>query len=691
MDYLPDDDYDDTITELEEYEADDKESRKGSKMLPFYILSIIAKKPQGKKGYSRAQITEELEWRYGIKVDPNTVGRHLDDLMTFTRLDTDYGILKSEPGPFGKRTNYHLEGDAEGKRFTDGELATLISLVKFDRAIAGELSDTLVKKLEALGSHGFSSNIGLLDESERASDQDKVNLFQTVDKLRAAIRNRQMISFVYNEYGIDKKLHPVTGIVEFEPYHILPSHGRFYILGRVFGEDKLKHFRLDKIRELVLLRKSIGTLPMENIKEYIDAHPYMNEGHKASVSIKSGAEHIGEIIDEFGTGVKIEEYADEFNTEEQLYKISFRANEEDVFRWVLMRSDRFELLSPQALRARLRMLSADMRDRYLSTDSDFYFAEVDKIRRAGEHQALRREFSCPNIDLSARQEYHTLNVSRLCLKNNNVSDISFIRGYKCLYSFHTSGNPIKDFTPLTDMPRLQAMHIISTKLDNYDFIKDCKLLRKLTLGKNKVKNPEGLYTPLGLDYLVVYTDTDIDIERFKALNPRCEVLVGMHNVSNSKYYIDPTYPIDKHFCAMPYPKNLLYEIYGGHIKRFIRGEELIRFDKDAIESAKIRAICDASLAGIDKEKAEVITMLMQEDMDFRDAAKRLSVSIQSVIDTFEDATIELYHSQMRDIIRTYYTNQDLNLPLSELDAEAKKRIELRKKAREIKSMRRRYS
>ena len=81
------------------------------------------------------------------------------------------------------------------------------------------------------------------------SHTDNKQIMIVLDVLNDAIENNRKVSFIYNSYGTDFKLHPKRNepyIVN--PYQLVASNGWYYLIGNYDKYDNLSHYRIDKIR-----------------------------------------------------------------------------------------------------------------------------------------------------------------------------------------------------------------------------------------------------------------------------------------------------------------------------------------------------------------------------------------------------------------------------------------------------------
>lgn len=99
----------------------------------------------------------------------------------------------------------------------------------------------------------------------------------TIDVLENDISKKKKISFMYNSYDADKKLHPRREEeYTVNPYQIVATNGRYYLIYNYDKYDTLTNYRIDEITNIKILdevRKPIQDLQMIDITQinlYLD-------------------------------------------------------------------------------------------------------------------------------------------------------------------------------------------------------------------------------------------------------------------------------------------------------------------------------------------------------------------------------------------------------------------------------------
>ena len=195
------------------------------------------------------------------------------DLVECGYDNISYDDTKKRAGAGGETetlyTNWYYEHD-----FSDAELRLLIDGVIFSRNIPRRQAGELIGRVERLGSSFFADRTGNITAAERDLPENK-ELFLTIEVLDEAIEKKRKVSFMYNDFGVDKKMHPRCSggrpreyIVN--PYRIVAANGNYYLVCNYDKYDNLANYRIDMLAYRFYRQpKVILTLFIERLKYVI--------------------------------------------------------------------------------------------------------------------------------------------------------------------------------------------------------------------------------------------------------------------------------------------------------------------------------------------------------------------------------------------------------------------------------------
>ncbi|MDE6111562.1 MAG: WYL domain-containing protein [Eubacterium sp.] len=327
------------------------------KQIIINILDILKRYTDENHRLSQKEIAEILKNEYNMTVDRKSVKRNLSNLLEFG-YPIEYSesirmVPNKETGELEESymlSDFYLERD-----FSDAELRLLIDSLLFSKHIPYSQCKELIEKLEGLSNKYFESkvkHICTLPENKSANKQ----LFYTIDILDEAISKEKKVKFHYTEYGADKKLHNRTdssGKLKdyiINPYQIVATNGRYYLVCNNDKFDNLANYRVDRITDIQLLdefakpkRDVKGAENGFDLSRHMKEHIYMFSGNSLTVQFIAKKYIISDILDYFGEDVTFS------NETEDEITATVTVNEQDMRFWALLYALQIKVISPQSL------------------------------------------------------------------------------------------------------------------------------------------------------------------------------------------------------------------------------------------------------------------------------------------------------------------------------------------------------
>lgn len=315
-------------------------------LMVLYILKILKEYTDEEHRLSQEQIREILERDYEMSVDRKSIKRNLENLKAE---GYEINSLTSKRGSGKKQnvtnTDYYIESE-----FDDSELRFLIDGLIFSKYVPYNQCVDLVKKLKGLTSKYFNPRIEFI---QSLKDDKKMNkeIFYTIGVLDDAIREKKKVMFNYCAYDIDKKLKPKkdkkTGkdkehIVN--PYYIIATQGRYYLLCKYDKYDDPANLRIDRIQNIKILDESIDQKAVKpDLPKHMLEHLYMMSGESGLVSFDFKKEILNDVIDWFGTDIILQEKKD------GIVNAHVTVNYESMKFWAMQYGENVTVLSPKSL------------------------------------------------------------------------------------------------------------------------------------------------------------------------------------------------------------------------------------------------------------------------------------------------------------------------------------------------------
>ncbi len=327
------------------------------KLLILNILDIMKRRTDANHKLSQQDIIRILKSEYAMSADRKAVKRNLMDLIEY-----GYPIEYTEIVRRGKTgedesiyTDWYLEHE-----FSDAELRLLLDSLLFSKHIPYNQCKELIGKLEGLSNDYFKSHVKHIRNLPENLPSNK-ELFLTIEVLDEAISKRRQVTFFYNNYDVDKKLHLRKGKdgedweYLINPYQIVATNGKYYLICNYDRYDNVVNFRLDRITGIKLL--DTPTKPMKEVRglengldlpRHMAEHIYMFSGDSIKVTFRAKRYLVNDVIDWFGKDVKITAVSEDEMT------VTVQVNEEAMKLWALQYAMHVKILSPQPMRDEIK-------------------------------------------------------------------------------------------------------------------------------------------------------------------------------------------------------------------------------------------------------------------------------------------------------------------------------------------------
>ncbi len=318
------------------------EKRMGSaepkKLALLRILEILKEHSDCMHPLTQDNIASILEKEYGIELERKAISRNISLL---------------------KEAGYEIESNSQGsyldeRPFEDAELRLLIDGVLASKYITAKHSADLIKKLCAQSNKYFKSHVKNVQSVKEWSKTENQSLFLNIEQIDTAIEQKKQITFDYNMYGIDKKLHK-SSVQQVSPYQFILHNQKYYVMTYNEYWKKINFYRVDHITNVEIceenqtpIRSIEGFENGINYSDYVSSLPYMFVDGFEQIEFIAKRWMIDHIIGWFGEKAKLENYGDEE------VKATVIASPKAMEYWAVQYLDGVEILSPIKLRNRIK-------------------------------------------------------------------------------------------------------------------------------------------------------------------------------------------------------------------------------------------------------------------------------------------------------------------------------------------------
>lgn len=257
------------------------------------IYEILKKYSDENHILSTEKIREKLKVIYDVDMERRAIYRNIEALRSM-------GI--EIEGYQDNREGYYLID----REFELSEIRLLCDAVASSDMIKEDAAKVIIKKLIDTQSI-FQGR--MLQKTVFVKSEMKImnkQLFYNIDVLNVAINQGCKVAAKIMEYGLNQELQErEDSPVIFSPYVTLWSDGNYYILAKRENSDLLEHFRIDNIKDIVLLERGIdmifgGLNPGQYAKKYI----LQNGENKEKYDLECGPELWQELAETFRKDLK---------------------------------------------------------------------------------------------------------------------------------------------------------------------------------------------------------------------------------------------------------------------------------------------------------------------------------------------------------------------------------------------------
>ena len=434
----------------------------GNRAHPFYILWVLENYSSEKCKLKQSDIVRILETKHNYKIERKSVGENLHLLDNL-----GYNVKGLEG-----RGGVWLEKD-----IGDEQLQMLIDNVLFSNYIAKEEAEDLIDNLISLGGSDLKKKSAKAQiDGGRIYHQDSYNFFKEVAKIKQAMTEEngttKRIKFDYTKYAyqgdhielVKKEKHEVS------PYFFVQKKGYYYLVAYNHKADALWHYRLEYVQNVEIMSsyaKNQNDTELKNKTrgEYVSEHPYMFAGKSETITVKVLSSKLSLVVETFGDNMnKVSEDAD-------YTLVEVRCTQLDAFYWATQFGDYIEVLKPQKLRNDLRNHVESMFLKYSQGDGDKY---EESIRLAKRERILNLE----GIDLRGKTKHFSIkSLHSLSLSNNNIDNIDFIKSMRHIRRLKISNNNIKSLEPVKNLRNVRSYEVENLPIEKLEMPQNEEFMR----------------------------------------------------------------------------------------------------------------------------------------------------------------------------------------------------------------------
>jgi len=258
-------------------------------------------------------------------------------------------------------TNWYLVSE-----FDSSEITFLINSILFSKSIPRNQANDLIEKIKKISRNNDKSTYRNVYNLPYLQFNDNQQSLYNINVINEAIEKNLKIQFVYNTYGLDKKMYPRREErYKVSPYQIVANNGKYYLICNYDKYDNVDYYRIDRMTEVEVLSEKAknkdiikGLENGINIPEQMAQHVYMFSDEAINIEMKIKKYIVGEVIDWFGKDFSVVKEKDD----EALIRL--KGSQKAMFYWAIQYGEHVEIIKPITLRNEIIKAVKTMNDKY---------------------------------------------------------------------------------------------------------------------------------------------------------------------------------------------------------------------------------------------------------------------------------------------------------------------------------------
>jgi predicted DNA-binding transcriptional regulator YafY len=286
-------------------------------------------------------------------------------------LKKHYGlIIENDPSDYtykiideGYYWKYDYNYSQEKTALTERQVSIILSALASSRPAMPTEIGIIMGNLYRMLSKEERKRLEKLYHFDGDKNKDDQFVIYTMDSIREAINRSRKIMITYkNAAGkISKKI--------LSPYSFASDFGKYYLIAKLDNEDKLKNYRVDRIRNVDILEVSLDPNKL-NIDEYLKKAWYMYTEEEVDIVVKFKDKAYA-VVNERNMKIGKKLFAEDLKEygidqiEEGYFYYKFTAlGTKGIRLWLLGFGCEAEIISPNELREEVKRIAQGMVEVY---------------------------------------------------------------------------------------------------------------------------------------------------------------------------------------------------------------------------------------------------------------------------------------------------------------------------------------
>ncbi len=307
------------------------------KMKLLYLMKILTERTDENNMLTANELCEILQSEYDVPAERKSIYADIAALQEFG-LD----IVQQK----GRAPGYYLAS----RQFELAELKLLVDAMQASRSITAKKTDELIRKLESLASREDARQLQQQVFLYKRPKTENETIYYNVNDIHTAIYTNVQIRFQYSEWTRDKEIRLRRDGAEYvaSPWALTWDDENYYMIACEEGADELRHFRVDKMQHIELMKKKREGRELFDDFDIVAFGKRtfgMFGGREETVTLSCVNTLAGVIIDRFGRDVMMVPEG-----EERFHVNATVTVSPQFFGWLVGLGDGVEIVKPEPVR-----------------------------------------------------------------------------------------------------------------------------------------------------------------------------------------------------------------------------------------------------------------------------------------------------------------------------------------------------
>lgn len=303
------------------------------------------------------KIREKLKIIYGVEMERRAVYRNIDALRSM-------GI--EIQGYQENREGYCLLD----REFELSEIRLLCDAIVASDMITEDTGKAIIRKLINTQSI-FQGR--LLQKTVFVKSEKKImnkQIFYNIDSLNIAINQGCKVSVKIMKYGVDQEFEErEDSPIVISPYVTLWADGNYYIVARREASEQLEHFRIDLLRDIVILERGVDMVfGGINPGQYAEKYILQNGENQEIYEVECKKDRWQEIAEKFGKNAVLikKDHMIFFLNDSEKITVRIKTVPSVMREWILSHVEEYEVISPKKFKDEIQRTVMEAYRKYCS-------------------------------------------------------------------------------------------------------------------------------------------------------------------------------------------------------------------------------------------------------------------------------------------------------------------------------------